>query len=41
MSTGYIYIRTKETLYCSVVRERQTKRMDERKKEPEILPLYY
>jgi hypothetical protein len=31
----------REILHYSVVRGRQTKRMDGRKKEPEILPLYY
>jgi hypothetical protein len=37
----YIYVRTEEALYDSVVRRRQTKKIDGRKKEPEILPFYY
>jgi hypothetical protein len=32
---------TQEALHYSVDRGRQTKKMDGRKKEPEILPLYY
>jgi hypothetical protein len=43
MTTGYIYKSRYErkTLHRMVVKGRQTKQMDGRKKEPEILLLYY